>query len=110
MVRNNIVLVKRETPLRLTLPNGRTFPAKYKRVNRHYLPGSAKIQRTYRSQPVGRRLPAWLKRKKKVPKKGKKQGGKGLGDVVRSIASNPYAQEIGKRALAKRNKLYPIFV
>ena len=28
-------------------------------------------------------------------------GGRGIGDVAKSIASNPYAQEIGKRMLTK---------
>ena len=59
MVRNNIVLVKRDTPLRVTLPNGGTFLAKYRRVNRNYLPGGTTIARTYRGRPVqGRRSPA----------------------------------------------------
>ena len=59
MVRNNIVLVKRDTPLRVTLPNARTFLAKYRRVNRNYLPGGTTIARTYRGHPVqGRRPPA----------------------------------------------------
>ena len=57
MVRNNIVLVKRDTPLRETLPNGRTFLAKYRRVNRNYLPGGTAIARTYRGQPVQGRRP-----------------------------------------------------
>ena len=49
--RNNIVMVKRATPNRVVLPNGRTFLAKYKRVNQNYLPGGHTIQRTYRGQP-----------------------------------------------------------
>ena len=55
--RNNIVLVKRDTPKKVTLPNGRTFFAKYKLVNRHYLPGGTTIQRTYRGCPVQGRRP-----------------------------------------------------
>ena len=47
MVRNNIVLVKRDTPVRVTLPNGRTFLAKYRRVSRNYLPEGTTIARTY---------------------------------------------------------------
>ena len=117
MVRNNIVLVKRETPLRVTLPNGRTFLAKYKRVNRQWLPGGTTIARIYKGHPVqgrkpkrapaaaadGRKLLAWLQAYKgrRRGKRKKKQGRKGLGDVVRSIASNPYAEDIGKKAPAK---------
>ena len=47
MVRNNIVLVKRDTPVRVTLPNGRTFLTKYRRVSRNYLPEGTTIARTY---------------------------------------------------------------
>ena len=73
--RNNIVLVKRDAAHKVTLPNGRTFYAKYRRVTKEYLPGSTKIARTYKGRPVTvkkaknkppayaaavRRLPAWL--------------------------------------------------
>ena len=73
--RNNIVLVKRDSPHKVTLRNGRIFYAKYRRVTKEYLPGSAKIARTYKGRPVKikkaktkpptyaaavRRLPAWL--------------------------------------------------
>ena len=51
-MRNNIVLVKRDTPLRVTLPNGRTFLAKYKRVKRNQLPANVTIARTYKGRPV----------------------------------------------------------
>ena len=50
--RNNIVLVKRDSPHKVTLPNGRTFYAKYRRVTKEYLPGSTKIARTYKGRPV----------------------------------------------------------
>ena len=73
--RNNIVLVKRGSPHKVTLPNGRTFYAEYRHVTKEYLPGSTKIARTYKGRPVKikkaknkpptcaaavRRLPAWL--------------------------------------------------
>ena len=128
MVRNNIVLVKRNTPLRVTLPNGRTFLAKYRRVNRNYLPGGTAIARTYRGRPVqGRRPPAARRapvrakpaaavrppgivirpaRPKTRAARGQawrqqRQGGKGIGRVIKTVASNPYAQEIGKKILTK---------
>ena len=50
--RNNIVLVKRDSPHKVTLSNGRTFYAKYRRVTKEYLPGSTKIARTYQGRPV----------------------------------------------------------
>ena len=50
--RNNIVLVKRDAPHKVTLPNGRTFYAKYRRVTKEHLPGSTKIATTYKGRPV----------------------------------------------------------
>ena len=50
--RNNIVLVKRNAPHKVTLPNGRTFYAKYRCVTKEYLLGSTKIARTYKGRPV----------------------------------------------------------
>ena len=45
--RNNIVMIKRETPKRVQLPNGRVFYAKYKRASRAYLPPNVRIRRRY---------------------------------------------------------------
>ena len=56
---NKIVLVKRDAPHKVTLPNGRTFYEKYRRVTKAYLPGSTAIARTYKGRPVK------LKKKKK---------------------------------------------
>ena len=124
--RNNIVLVKRDVPKRVVLPNGRTFMAKYRRVNRQYLPGGTTIARTYRGQPVrgrrsagGRRPPARAKPAAAVcaPRRraargaawhrGRRQGGKGLTDVVKAVTNNLYAQEIGKRLIAKGKNSIP---
>ena len=129
--RNNIVLVKRDSPHKVTLPNGRTFYAKYRRVTKEYLPGSTKIARTYKGRPVKikktknkpptyaaavRRLPVWLlKANPNQPiarpsgsgsailniVNRKKKKGKGISDVARTVASNPYLQEIDKKLLSK---------
>ena len=130
--RNNIVLVKRDSHHRVTLPNGRTFYAKYRRVTKEYLPGSTKIQRTYKGRPVKskkaknkppnyaaavRRLPAWLLKANpgqaiarpsgsrnailNIINKKRKQKGKGIGNVAKTIAGNSYVQEIGKKLLSK---------
>ena len=129
---NNIVLVKRNSPHSVTLPNGRRFYAKYRRVTKEYLPGSTKIQRTYKGRPVKikkaknkpptyaaavRRLPAWLLKANpnqsiarpcgsgsailNIVNRKRKQKGKGINDVARTVASNPYLQEIGKKLLFK---------
>ena len=55
--RNNIVMIKRENPKRVVLPNGRVFYAKYKRVDRDALPPNVHIMRRYkkRAAPKGKR-------------------------------------------------------
>ena len=46
-------MMKLATPKRVTLPNGRTFVARYKRIKRSELPPNIIMKRTYRD--VGRR-------------------------------------------------------
>ena len=48
--RNRIIMVKRQNPKRVTLPNGRTFYAKYKRTTRAELPVNVHLQRGYRQR------------------------------------------------------------
>ena len=130
--RNNIVLVKRDALHKVTLPNGRTFYAEYKRVTKEYLPGSAKIARTYKVRPIkvkkaknkpptyaaaARRLPAWLLQADpsqpiarpsgsgtailNIINIKRKQKGKGISDVAKSVASSPYLQEVSKKLISK---------
>ena len=103
--------MKRDTPKRVTLPNGRTFLAKYKRVNRHYLPGGTTIQIIYRGRPVqGRRTRALRPRcraKSVAAVRGRGMRGRGIVDVAKTIATNPHVQEFGKRLLTKGIKSLP---
>ena len=127
--RNNIVLVKRDTPKQVTLPNGRTFLAKYRRVTRQHLPGGVTILRTYRGQPAKGRRPAARPPAHANPAaavraaaivnlaragraRGRARGaawrrglrgqkGGGLGDVFKAVANSPFAQEIGKKIVTK---------
>ena len=106
--RNNIVLVKRDTTMKVTLPNGRTFYAKYKHVNRDYLPGGTTIQIIYRGPPVqGCRPTVPRPRRRAKPAaavRGRGMMGRGIGDVAKTIATNPYVQEFGKGILTKGRK------
>ena len=52
--RNRIIIVKRQTPKRVTLPNGRTFYAKYKRTTRAELPANVHLQRPYKQRAAPR--------------------------------------------------------
>ena len=127
--RNNIVLVKRDTSKRVTLPNGRTFLAKYRRVTRQYLPGGITIARSYKGRPAQGRRPAVRAPARAKPaaavraaavlnqaragkahrgaawhkglRSHKGQKGRGLGDVFKAVANNPFAQEIGKKIITK---------
>ena len=55
--KENYAMKKLDVPKRVTLPNGRTFFARYKRIKREELPPEIIMQRTYRQRaaPRGRR-------------------------------------------------------
>ena len=74
--KDKYVMMKRTTPKRVTLSDGRTFVARYERVPRWRLPSHIKIRRRYRGTSVeqkGRRIAFVIKRLlpfgKKQPKK-----------------------------------------
>ena len=46
--RDRIIMVKRQSPNRVTLPNGRTFYARYKQATRADLPANVRLERPYR--------------------------------------------------------------
>ena len=50
-------MVKWQTPKKVTLPNGRTFYARYKRATRANLPANVLLERPYKQKaaPKGRR-------------------------------------------------------
>ena len=62
-----------------------------------------------RVKEQARKFPTWLTRKKRRPRPlqiralngPKGQTGRGLGNVVKAVASNPYAQEVEKRLLSQ---------
>ena len=55
--RDRIIMIKRRTPKRVTLPDGRTLLARYKRATRNELPRNVNLIRPYkqRAAPKGRR-------------------------------------------------------
>ena len=52
--KDRIVMVKRDMPKLVTLPNGRTFYARYKRTRRENLPANLRLERVYRQQVAPR--------------------------------------------------------
>ena len=55
--KRNYAMVKLNVPKRVTLPNDRTFVARYKRIKRSELPTNIVMRKTYtqRAAPRGRR-------------------------------------------------------
>ena len=86
---NNIVMIKRQNPKRVDLPNGRTFYAKYKRVDRDALPPNIQIRRRYkqRAAPRGRR---------KRRRAANQQGGRGFKSFFKK------AVNFGKKAFKNK--------
>ena len=76
--KKNYAMVKLAVPKRVTLPNGRTFIAQYKRIRRGELPPNIVMRRTYtqRAAPRGRR-------RRRV------QEGQEIFDFVKKVARNP---------------------
>ena len=84
---NNIVMVKRQNPKRVVLPNGRTFYAKYKRADRNSLPANVTIRPRYKQRAAPR------ERRRRV--RGQ-QGGRGLKSFFKKAAN------FGKKALQNK--------
>ena len=48
MARNRIIMIKKETPKRVTLPDGRTFVARNRGVTQAHLPANIRLRHPYR--------------------------------------------------------------
>ena len=102
--RDRIIMIKRATPKRVTLPNGRTFLARYKRATRDDLPPNISFPRIYkeRAAPKGkrrkrRRVISYRERQRAVlRRRARAQRGRGLGSIFKK------AYKLGKRALNSR--------
>ena len=87
-------MIKLATPKRVTLPNGRTFVARYKRIKRSELPPNIEMRRPYRDRAaVGRR-------------RVRRQQGQGIFDFVRKVAKNPLVKTIAKKGLEYAPGIY----
>ena len=86
--KRNYAMVKLTVPKKVTLPNGRTFVARYKRIRRGELPPNIVIRRTY---------------KQRAPPRGRihrqAQQGQGTFDFVKKVARNPLVWSIAKSVL-----------
>ena len=84
-MRQKIVLRRRAVPLHITLPNGTSFAARYKRISRNNLPGNIRVIRTHNIGPPKRRT------------KNKK---------MRFLLANTPIQDRAKRIKKKYRKLW----
>ena len=103
--RNRIIMVKRQNPKKVTLLNGRTFYAKYKRTTRAELPANVFLQRGYRQRaaPKGRRR----RRRAAVGQRGrgfkstfKNIFKKGF-NVAKKVAKNKSVRNIAKAIISE---------
>ena len=86
--KKNYAMMKLNVPKRVTLPNGRTFVARYKRISTGELLANIVMRRTYtqRAAPRGRRRRA-------------QQQGQGIFNFVKKVARNPLVKSIAKQGL-----------
>ena len=86
-------MVKLDVPKRVTLPSGRTFVSRYKRIPTSELPGNIVMRRTYaqRAAPRGRR---------------RRQRGRGIFDFVKKVVRNPLVKSIAKRGIEHATGIY----
>ena len=102
--RDRIIMIKRDRPKRVTLPDGRTFLARYRRATRDDLPPNISFPRIYkeRAAPKGRRrkrrrVISYRERQRAaLRQRARAQRGRGFGSFFKK------AYKLGKRALNSR--------
>ena len=85
--RDRIIMIKRRTPKRVTLPDSRAFLARYKRATRNDLPRNINLIRPYKR----RAAPKARRRKRRI-----NQRGRGFGSTLKK------AVNVGKKAFNSR--------
>ena len=95
-------MIKRERPKRVTLPDGRTFLARYRRATRDDLPPNIEFPRVYkeRAAPKGKRrkrnrLVVYRERQRRALRQ-RGQRGRGIGSFLRK------GFKLGKKVLNSR--------
>ena len=87
--------MKLNVPKKATLPNGRTFVARYKRISRDQLLPNIVMRRTYtqRAAPRGR--------------KGRRaQQVQGIFDFIKKVAKNPLVKSVARQGLKYMSAAY----
>ena len=96
--RNRIIMIKTARPKRVTLPDGRTFLARYRRATRDDLPPNIDLPRVYkqRAAPKGRRRRNRYRERQRAALRRRAQRGRGIGSFIKK------SFRLGKRALNSR--------
>ena len=91
-MKKNYVMKKLDTPKRVTLSNGRTFIARFKRAKRSELPDNILMKRTYKKN-----FAKGARKKRTGRRRGrKKQSGKGIFSVLKKVVKNPILRDIAR--------------
>ena len=95
--RDRIVMVKRQNPKRVRLPNGRTFLARYRRATRTELPTNVRLERPYRQ----RTAPRGQRRRVRESGRGFKSAFKKAFNFVKKISKNKAVRNIGRAIISE---------
>ena len=90
-MKKNYVMKKLDIPKRVTLPNGRTFTARFRRATRDELPNNITMRRTYRNN-----FAKGARRRRVGGRRRRAQSGRGLFSFIRKVAKNPMLRDIAR--------------
>ena len=91
-MKKNYVMKKLDRPKKVTLSNGRTFVARFKRAKRSKLSDNILMRRTYRNN-----FAKGARKKRTGGRRGrKKQTGKGIFSSLKKLARNPILRDIAR--------------
>ena len=94
--KRNYVMQKLAIPKRVTLPNGRTFLARYKRVKGYDLPPHIVMRREYKQRAGSRG-----RRRRRIW-----QQGQGVFDFIKKVAKNPVVRSVAENGLEYAPGIY----
>ena len=97
--RDRIIMIKRERLKRVTLPDGRTFLARYRHATRYDLPANIDLPKIYklRAAPKGKwRKKIGYRERQRATLRRRAQRGRGFGSLLKK------GFKLGKKALNSR--------
>ena len=94
--KENYPMRKLDVPKRVTLPNGRTFFARYERIKRQDLPANIQMRRTYKQRAAPRNR----------GRRQRAQQGQGIISTAKKVIKNPTFRAVAKKGLEYAPGLY----